>query len=133
MIDDIYYHYQTSSGKLVNNKLLDIQDVNPAPMTGLGDIVSIGSGVDKSSTYSYDALGNLVAENDKFYDPTTGTIIQGYTNIEWTLTGKINRVFYSTSDNTNRSELDFTYDVGDYRLSKAVSDGSNTTKYFLYA
>ena len=102
-------------------------------MTGLGDIVSIGSGVDKSSTYSYDALGNLVAENDKFYDPTTGTIIQGYTNIEWTLTGKINRVFYSTSDNTNRSELDFTYDVGDYRLSKAVSDGSNTTKYFLYA
>ena len=133
MIDDIHYHYQTSSGKLVNNKLLDIQDVNTAPMTGLGDIVNIGSGVDKSSTYSYDALGNLVAENDKFYDPTTGTIIQGYTNIEWTLTGKINRVFYSTSDNTNRSELDFTYDVGDYRLSKAVSDGSNTTKYFLYA
>ena len=63
--------------------------------------------------------------------------MQGYTNMTWTLTGKVKSVFYTidgsptgTLDGTDRSEIEFAYDAGDYRLSKEVTDGTNTTKYF---
>jgi RHS repeat-associated protein len=130
LIDNIDYIYNTSGSQVLNNRLLTIKDKASMNNTAIGyynDIANTGTSTDNSSAYSYDAMGNLKSESEKYIqlsnpsNPYSSQDVKtGYTNIEWTNTGKVAKVFYNNGDNTNREDIEFTYDAFDNRLTKKV-------------
>ncbi|MEX6686185.1 RHS repeat-associated core domain-containing protein [Danxiaibacter flavus] len=64
-----------------------------------------------AGNYSYDAIGNLVKDNQ-----------EGISNIDWTVYGKIKQI-----TKTNGTVISYTYDAAGNRISKVV--GADTTWY----
>jgi RHS repeat-associated protein len=97
-MDNLTYNYNTSGGKLVNNRLRHVQDA-------IGD-ANYTDDVDNQSAdnYSYDAIGNLKTD-----------IKEGITNITWSVYGKILSVTKASGTIT------YTYDAGGNRISKTYN------------
>ncbi|WP_442794996.1 RHS repeat domain-containing protein [Pelobium manganitolerans] len=100
LMDNLSYGYNYSNGNLQNNRLNSVTDA-----AGVVNSIDIGS-----SSYSYDAIGNLTSDTQA-----------GISNIDWTVYGKIKSIA-KTGGN-----IAYSYDAGGNRVSKTF--GSITTYY----
>jgi|GEM_PF-2745152 len=105
-MDSLSYGYNLDvNGHLENNRLRHVRDAI-ADGNYTVDIDSQGD-----DNYEYDATGNLVKDTK-----------EGITSIEWTVYGKIKKI-----TKANGTIIRYTYDVTGNRISKAVTEGENTT------
>src|SRR5690606_21611178 len=103
--------------QLLQNRLYDLYDA--ATHTTGADIVAPAGTFDNSSTgvnqnnnYSYDELGNLIADKREEIG-----------NIHWTVAGKVKRI--TRTPGSTKPELVFAYGAGGQRISKTVGDPLN--------
>lgn len=99
-MDDLTLHLTPGTARLTH-----VDDAVPAG--NFDDIRQQALG-----NYSYDASGQLTADAES-----------GIASIEWTVTGKVARVL-----RTDNSEVRFTYDADDYRLTKTAN---GQTEYYI--
>ncbi|WP_123891873.1 RHS repeat domain-containing protein [Chitinophaga costaii] len=95
-MDQMHYNYLAGTNKLDNIK----DDVDPAAYTE-----DIDSQAD--ANYDYDAIGNLVKDQQSSID-----------DIKWTVYGKISDIHKTTGTATT---IHYTYDVSGNRISKTVN------------
>ncbi len=113
--DNLSYVYKTDiSGKLISNQLISVTDNSQSPMnTILNDI----SG---TSAYTYDAIGNLIADAKERI------------NIKWNVYGKIAEIipFAPETNKKDKPHIIFYYDASGNRIVKQVNrkpyNGTNT-------
>lgn len=116
--DELAYNYENKAkGYLKNtNKLRWVDDI--PELTAVKKDVD----VDDQSTdnYSYDAIGNLIADDQ-----------EQIANIEWTVSGKVKRV--TRTINSSKPDLEFEYDASGQRIVKKVikKDGEISSTYYL--
>jgi RHS repeat-associated protein len=104
-LDNLTYNY--SAANKVDNRLNSVVDLEPIPT--IGDPGLVGS------IYTYDAIGNLIADqNEKI------------ANIEWDLHNKVRKVERTAS--SNDPELEFWYDGTGNRVHKRVTLASGAVK-----
>ncbi|GAO44442.1 hypothetical protein FPE01S_03_04790 [Flavihumibacter petaseus NBRC 106054] len=105
-----YKYHRDENGLLTNNRLNHVRDnVNAAEYAEDIDAQS-------ADNYQYDAIGNLVKDNQA-----------GIDNVEWNVYGKIRRIVKSGG-----MEITYSYDASGNRISKAVKGSSNTVSYTWY-
>ena len=114
--DNLAYNYENTAGgyKRQTNKLRSVSDAVGTTAT-TADIEN-----QAADNYSYDAIGNLVKDNQ-----------EEIANIEWTVSGKIHAV--TRKNGSLKPNLQFEYDASDQRTVKKVlkTDGSSQTTYYL--
>lgn len=110
IIDELTYHYQSSS-----NKLAKVTDASSHPFggAGLGDFKDGSNGGDD---YEYDGNGNLNLDNNKDISNITYNIL----NLPQTITV------------TGKGTIEYVYDALGNKLSKIVTETSQPTKTTLY-
>ena len=106
-IDNLSYDYQQGAGdKAVHHNRLQV----------VGDGGSATEGfTNGTSSYSYDAIGNLIEDKGEKID-----------NIDWTVYGKVERV--QKEDGTVR----YYYDAGGNRVRKFINKSNGTKKNTFY-
>ncbi len=97
-LDELVYEYSYDGyGFLENNRLLQVDDN--------GNITPSLTDFEGSSTYTYDAIGNLISDSG-----------EEIAEILWTVTGKVKSV--TRSAGSTNSDLEFAYDAMGNRISK---------------
>ncbi|MBN9295451.1 MAG: hypothetical protein J0I41_00500 [Filimonas sp.] len=108
-MDNMTYAYNKDDrGRLTNNRLRHIKDAVP--------LNNYSEDIDEQGddNYSYDAIGNLISDNQ-----------EGITKIDWTVYGKINSIF--KNGNLTTPAIQYSYDVGGNRVAKFAN--GKTTYY----
>ena len=118
LYDDFRYHYHTTTEgyKENTNKLRWIDDSKGKVGDDLAD--------QSNDNYAYDELGSMTAVNHKDIE-----------NIEWTLSGKMQRITYKpTSTLTSIKMIDYNYDPSGNKVSKTVTyrNGDYNATYFVH-
>lgn len=113
-MDELTYGYNSSGGKLINNRLNHVDDLQTVSSNFDNDIEDQGTG-----NYGYDEIGNLIRDDAKDID-----------EIVWDVYGKIKSINFDT-----KSDLDFQYDAMGNRIAKIVKNTTTqaiekTTLYF---
>ncbi len=117
-MDNLTYNYNRDvNGHLLNNKLRHINDAVPAGNYPAqeGDPQDIDD--QPAENYTYDAIGNLVADQT-----------QNLKRINWTVYGKMASISKGGSQG-----LGYAYDPGGNRITKTstVADGTSTTTHYV--
>jgi hypothetical protein len=109
-MDELRYGYNkdVATGRLLNNKLRHVKDA--VPNTNYTEDIDDQA----DDNYSYDAIGNLIADNK-----------EGITAISWNVYGKISSITKTLGGVT--TNISYTYDASGNRISKKV--GAVTTWY----
>ena len=114
--DNLAYTYENTAGgyKRSTNKLRWVTDAIGSTAT-TADIEN-----QAADNYSYDAIGNLVKDNQ-----------EEIANIEWTVSGKVHAV--TRISGSKKPNLQFEYDASGERTVKKVlkTDGSSQTTYYI--
>lgn len=102
-MDSLRYHYTYQNGMLLHNRLGSISDAVPA--------VNYPEDIDLqgAANYTYDAIGNLIAD--------TAAAIR---RITWTVYGKTDSIIKTAVDPGEVENIHYTYDPAGYRISKTV-------------
>jgi RHS repeat-associated protein len=106
-LDNLTYNYTLSSGEKVDNRLNSVVDLEPIPTTGDPGLVG--------SSYTYDEIGNLIADQT-----------EDIANIDWDLHNKVRKV--ERASGSNDPELEFWYDGTGNRIHKRVTLASGAVK-----
>jgi RHS repeat-associated protein len=131
--DSLYYHYQSSSGRLLRNRLYQLQDLAadnvvtlaadgmedlPNATTGFTDPTGALGTINTANNYSYDALGNLIRDAREQIGA-----------IEWTVAGKVKSIARTLG--STRKPLMFAYGASGQRTMKQVGvpDGTDAEAY----
>ncbi len=110
-MDELTYHYEDKDGDGVddNNRLSYITDnISSSDYTYQYDLEN-----QSTNNYSYDDIGQLIGDN-----------AEGIKSIDWSRTNKVKTVIKETLDamgGTTHTEINFTYDALDRRVSKNVT------------
>ena len=103
-MDDLTFNYNLDgSGHLVNNKLRHINDA----ISFYADADTHDLSNQVTDNYHYDAIGNLIADQET-----------GISNVDWTIYGKIKAI---TKTSGNGPSLAYTYDPAGQRATKLVN------------
>ncbi len=114
--DELSYNYETKTkGYLRTTNQLRWVDDAPTISATTADIED-----QATDNYSYDAIGNLVKDNQ-----------EEIAKIEWTVSGKVRRVLRTAT--SAKPDLEFEYDASGQRIVKKVikKDGTVTSTYYL--
>lgn len=117
LMDDFVYHYNELENSGNNNRLSWVEDnANSA-----GGYVSEFGNADidgsmDAGNYSYDNIGQLIADTD-----------EGIDEIKWTVTKKVREIIFS-----DNSKITFTYDAFGNRIAKHVYDQNNDVTSTFY-
>ena len=117
LMDSLSYKYQRkSNGKLVRNRLYNVNDYVTGVPAYLNDITDQGlfdtTNINSNNNYGYDEIGNLVRDN-----------AEQIQNIEWTLNGKIKTI--TRNIGSSKRNMSFEYDASGNRIAKHVYTSSN--------
>jgi RHS repeat-associated protein len=117
LMDSLSYKYQRkSNGKLVRNRLYNVNDYVTGTPAYLNDITDQGlfdtTNINSTNNYGYDEIGNLVRDN-----------AEQIQNIEWTLSGKIKTI--TRNIGSSKRNMSFEYDASGNRIAKHVYTSSN--------
>ena len=114
--DQLSYNYETKANgyQHTTNKLRWVDDM-PAPSATTADIED-----QAADNYSYDAIGNLIADKQEEID-----------TIKWTVSGKVKKVIRKAG--SSKPNLEFEYDAAGQRTVKKVlkTDGTVISTYYL--
>jgi hypothetical protein len=131
--DSLHYHYQSASGRLMRNRLYQLQDLAadnvvtlaadgvedlPNATAGFTDPTGALGTINTANNYSYDALGNLIRDAREQIGA-----------IEWTVAGKVKSIARTLG--STRKPLLFAYGASGQRTMKQVGvpDGTDAEAY----
>ncbi|MEO7080944.1 MAG: hypothetical protein ABIY71_05420, partial [Flavobacteriales bacterium] len=115
--DDFAYQYHTAGGQLLQNRLYDLYD-GATHTTGADIVAPSGTfdnsttGVNQNNNYSYDELGNLIADKREEIG-----------SIHWTVAGKVKHI--ARTAGSTKPELVFAYGADGQRIMKQVGEPAN--------
>jgi len=112
--DNLEYDY--SSNNLSNNSYPTTWPLIDNKLTGVTQTAGSMTGQFATTTYTYNAIGNLIAD-----------ATENITNIEWNVYGKIKYITKSVGD-----DIAFIYDAMGNRICKKVIPKSGDTVYHFY-
>lgn len=102
LMDSLKYNYTHASGKLKNNKLNYVDDIQTDAALFKEDIDDQASG-----NYTYDAIGQLTKDNAEHIE-----------DIEWNVYGKIKKITF----NNGKPGIEFRYDATGNRVAKLLTN-----------
>ena len=123
MVDDLVYHYHTTNGQIVQNRLYSVDDLSG--VSGDGDMSDMptfnnsSSDVNELNNYTYTEIGELKSD-----------AAEEISEIIWRVDSKIREIIRTSS--SVKENLKFEYDAMGNRIAKHVYDELGVLQHFTF-